>query len=335
MDSYIRNQLEGTVGSTTLQPRINWLIKLSKNFSGANSFSFLNDFKKVISIISDTKSINTKWTRLSHIMQAIKSDPSLIDPEVLAKYTKFHGELKKDREEKNLKNEKTESQEERLDLTLSDRQSQLDSEIEKLFQSKKVPYRAFTAASIKKIDHRFAKHLQDLVVCGCYVYQEALRNDWGGIVIITSTRHRDLTDQNYLYTSGNVMRLYMNKYKNAKSMGHQKINVRPELMRLLKIWFSLIKFMTGSPAEHVLYYDIQTTKPKFAWLEKEDSLRRYIPIASEKVFGTPLSINDYRHLWEVDIQQDPAYAHMTKEERLAIHARLLHGEFAASFYNVH
>jgi len=91
-----------------------------------------------------------------------------------------------------------------------------------------------------------------------------------------------------------------------------------------------------------LYYNITVTKCEF--VENDEALRRNIPRITARVFdlgkdanGKPigLSINDFRHLWEIHIQTDPTYSKLSKDARDKIHAELLHSTHMGQLYNVH
>jgi hypothetical protein len=55
---------------------------------------------------------------------------------------------------------------------------------------------------------------------------------------------------------------------------------------------------------------------------------------SDRVFGKPLTINDYRHIFEIAIQKDPNYKDMTIAEKEKLHESLLHNHNTALRYNL-
>jgi hypothetical protein len=69
-------------------------------------------------------------------------------------------------------------------------------------------------------------------------------------------------------------------------------------------------------------------------MDNEEVMRRKVPRITEKLFGVPMSINDFRHLWEIDIQSNPNYATYTLQQRRNLHLELLHDTKIAQEYNV-
>jgi hypothetical protein len=128
------------------------------------------------------------------------------------------------------------------------------------------------------------------------------------------------------------MKIILNKYKTAKTYGRQEIKLTPKLTKLLKIWIDLLKKLIGKKPTYALGYSIISNGVEHS--SNEDSLRKKLGRYTEFIFGIKLTINDFRHLWEIDIQTNPKYAKMTLEERRAMHMKLLHGLDIAQSYNV-
>jgi hypothetical protein len=68
-------------------------------------------------------------------------------------------------------------------------------------------------------------------------------------------------------------------------------------------------------------------------VEKKETLARQIARFSDRIFGKPLTINDFRHSWEMQIQNSIEYQRASVEERKEMHAKLLHGHAIALQYN--
>lgn len=339
MQSYIQEKLAGTAATTTLKKRISFLNGLAENISGYNDFGFLNKTGLVIKRIEKSDNVDTQWNSLWHVLMAIRSDPSVVSDQAKKIYEDLAESLKDKRNAKRDNNVKTEKQVHTLDSSLAQRQKELRSKIEQLFEDNDLPYKVPTAVRFRQLNtFAFGKSLQELIIPAVYLFQPALRNDWGNLHI-TSKMSGLTNDKNYLYVRGSTMRLIMNVYKNSKSLGHQEIEVRPELVKLLEIWFAILKQMLGTKPSYPLLYNI--TKSKCEYVESEDALRRQIPRTTQRVFdikdasGKPigLSINDFRSLWEIDIQTNPNYAKLTVEQQKKLHLELLHGAEIAKFYN--
>lgn len=332
MESYMNSKLIGTAAASTLAKRIRFLIELSEMFSNSKDFSFLNNTDKIIARINKSNNVDTQWNNLFHVIMAIRSDPSVVNNKSKLIYEQLADRLKIQREAKHLNNVKTEKQIKTLEKDLSFRQTQLSEKISELFQAHSIPYEIISNANLKKIEpYTFSRKLQDLVIAAVYLYQPAIRNNWGSLKI--TNKLKDLpNNNNYLYIRGQTMKLVMNVFKNSKSLGNKVIIIRPSLVYLLKIWLSLLKSVLGKVPEYPLYYNI--TSKKIEYMGNDEVLRRKIPRITERLFGVPMSINDFRHLWEIDIQTNPLYATYTLQQRRALHLELLHDTSIAQEYNV-
>jgi hypothetical protein len=288
----------------------------------------------VINYIKRSDNIDTQWNSLWHVIMAIRLDESIITDDAKKKYNEFVAVLQTNRDLKRLNNVKSEKQEQTLEVDLKTRQQQLKEKFDNLFEKFNLSYSIPTDAKLKKIDiFTFAKKFQDLLILACYLFQPALRNNWYNLIIVRKLTSLDKKN-NYLYIRGNKMQLIMNVYKNDKSLGQQVITVRDELKNLILIWIAILKFLLKEMPNNVLYYNILKNSISYVNNPNGENLRRQIPRISEKLFGVPLSINDFRHLWEIDIQSDSNYSKLTLAERKKLHAELLHGTDIAQQYNV-
>ena len=333
MNEYINEKLNGTAATSTLAKRIAFLNDLASMSSGSTDFAFLNNTKLTMARIRRSDNIDTQWNSLMHVVMAIKADPSNITDDAKAFYDKQIVELKARRLAKRDNNVRSEKQITTLDTELDQRQNELIKKIVELFKRYGFSHKGPTNAQLNKIDKfGFAKSLQDLMIPAVYLLQPALRSDWGSMHL-TGRISNLSTDRNYLYVKGLTMTIIMNTYKNAKVLGQVRINVRPRLVELMTIWLRVLKNLLGGSPLHPLYYNI--TKTNIDYVENDEALRRQIPRISKRIFGVALSINDYRHLWEINIQTDPAYAKLSDDARKEIHKELLHGLHIAQLYNVH
>jgi hypothetical protein len=62
-------------------------------------------------------------------------------------------------------------------------------------------------------------------------------------------------------------------------------------------------------------------------------MKKRVKTVSEQYFMKPLSINDYRHIWEISIQNDEHYNKLNLNDREALHKQLLHSMNTALKYN--
>jgi hypothetical protein len=153
-----------------------------------------------------------------------------------------------------------------------------------------------------------------LMAVACYVLQPALRNDWFDMGV---TKSCDARSGNWICKRGKNFTIVMNEYKNSFTFGHREIKVTDELSPWLSKWLN-----TGGERKKVFtgYTD--------------NAFGKMLSRASKVYFGQPLTINDFRHIWEIHFQTDPRYAVMSMKEKDALHAKLLHTTEAAMLYNV-
>jgi hypothetical protein len=333
MNTYIQDKLAGTAALTTLNKRVRFLTELADSLPQYTDFSFLNETKNVLERIQRSQNVDTQWNSTWHVLMAIRTDPSVVSDNAKQTYDTFMRELSVKRENKRLNNVKTPKQQATLETDLSKRQLEILTKLEKHFADHDIPYAVLTNGNFNKLQNKFlfAKQLQDLMILAVYILQPALRNDWGKL-IITGKQTGLSNDQNYLYMRGQNNQLIMNVYKNSRSLGKQVIELRDPLIYLIKIWIDLLKKLTGNKPIHLLMYTI--TRDSIHYLDSEDALRRKIPRIALRVLGAPLSIDDFRHLWEIHIQSDPNYSKLTLEQKKRIHLQLLHSTHTALGYNV-
>ena len=334
MNNYLENALANTAADSTIAKRVAFLRLLSNRVDGAKDMSFLNQTDIIMKRINDTDNVETRWNRMMNIVKAIEATPHLISDKAKALYSKEVATLKAARMEIQSKNAKTPKQVVRLATGLTQRQNELDSKIDTLFKDFNVPFANIKASEIVRLRDDetlipFLKQFQDLVIMACYLYQPALRNDWG-LINITKKITGISKTENYLYIRGGKMELVLQVYKNVKKLGKMRIAVRTKLQQILKIWIDLLSKTMGDP-KYVLYYAID--KNGIRHIENDEAIRRQIPRISLKTFELPLSINDFRALWEEHIQRDPAYMRMSPADQEKLHNELLHGKQIASTYN--
>ena len=329
MQEYINERLAGSAAATTLNKRIRFLVDLAKQFPESTDFGFLNNTDEVKDRINRSDNVNTQWVSLWHVLQAIASDTTVVSADAKKVYKEFADELKVNRDAKNDNNLATEKQATALQNALPHYQEELHKIISNLFSSNGFEYAPLKVAEIKSLKSLFINELQDLTILALYLYQPALRNDWANLHITSKKTGLD-PKKNYLYIKGNLMQLIMHTYKTDKHMGEQVINIRPELVKLLKIWLPVVQRKTGDKLAKPFMYTINSKQ--FEHIANGDAMRRKIPRIGGRVLGIDLSINDYRVLWETAIQSDPVYQQLTVAEKKKLHHELLHGIDISKYY---
>lgn len=330
MKEYINNKLAGTAAASTLAKRIPFLIELSSKFPQATDFSFLNNTEIVQARLDRSNNVGTQWNNLWHVIGAINTDPTVVSTEAKNYYRELGTVLKAAKTRKDDNNVQTPRQAIAVKKSLAYYQNLLRTKFEELFKEHKLPFKPLGKLGLKRIDNKFIADLQNLVILSLYLYQPALRNDYNALYITNKKTGLD-TDNNYLYVRGNTMQLIMNHYKTARLSGQQIINIRPELVEILKIWLPVVDHMTGVAKSTPFLYEIYTNTHKHN--TTDEAMRRRIGRVADRILGINLTINDFRVLWEVQIQRDPEYQTLTLGEKKKKHSELLHGIGIAQYYN--
>jgi integrase len=90
--------------------------------------------------------------------------------------------------------------------------------------------------------------LQNFILMSLYRYLPPVRNDYEKMPVITQKEYRQLSEDdkketNYLVKkmSDNTLYFVMNEYKTKKKYGEKKINIPPNLAKLLRKWLKINK----------------------------------------------------------------------------------------------
>ena len=330
MREYIHNKLSDTAAASTLAKRIPFLIELSSKFPKATDFSFLNNTEVVQERLDRSTNVGTQWNNLWHIIGAINTDPLVVSNDAKNYYRELAKTLKAAKTLKDDNNVQTPRQAIAIEKSLSYYQNLLKTKFDELFKEYKLPFKPLGKVGLKHIDNKFISDLQNLVILSLYLYQPALRNDYNALYVTGKKTGLD-TNNNYLYVRGNKMQLIMNHYKTARLHGQQIIEIRPELVEILKIWLPVVDHMTGVAKSTPFLYEIYTNTHKRN--TTDEAMRRKIGRIALRILGINLTINDFRVLWEVQIQRDPEYQTLSIEAKKKKHSELLHGIGIAQYYN--
>ena len=300
-----------TIAETTSKARASYLIKLGlkQDSAGHIDYSVLRDVDSTMSKVKDSENVNTRATRIFHIIEFLKKtdDSSLLDV-----YTEL------------MKSIKESSNQAQMNNTLAndpraDRYVQL-SELQDILISKE----AMTLANSNGI-----KSFQDYLLMCLYVLNPALRNDFHSLKIVSKAA--DLTaGHNYLVINPRACYVYLNEYKNAKSNGAVRVNLSAYTVSIIRKLMALHKASGYKP--QVLFNHVSTKKREISPMT-EDALKKRVKFVSEVYFSIPLSINDYRHIWEIYIQSSDEYRNLSIADKEALHAKLLHRLNTAIKYN--
>lgn len=147
---------------------------------------------------------------------------------------------------------------------------------------------------------------QEKVLLSLYINEVPQRNNYYSPNIIRTRADIDSKRNNILITNRSVS-LITHNYKTAKIYGTLELPFSKKTASLIR------KF--GFP-------DL-----------KADNFKKKLQSVSQKVFGKPLGINTYRHIYEISLQNSPEYKAMSVSERKKEHERLGHSLETAMLYN--
>ena len=303
------NTLFQNIAPTTRKSRINFLNKIGVN--SVDDYSDLLNVNKIMNeYVLDSPNVNTQATRIFHIIEFLK----VVDNKpVLVAYTNLMKQIKEDSIKKQNDTSTTDK---------SDRYMPLNELQVKLVN--KNPYPNFSVANASR---NMIKTYQDYLLMCLYVLNPALRNDFHNLELITKASK--LEDKgNFLVVNARALYIFLNDYKNSRSMGSVRINLTDYTVAIIRNLFKLYKALKITPTTLFNHVSEKKIEPM-----TEDAMKKRVKAVSEQYFMKPLSINDYRHIWEIAIQNDDGYKNLNLNDREALHQQLLHSMNTALKYN--
>ena len=146
----------------------------------------------------------------------------------------------------------------------------------------------------------------DKVILSLYIDNPPMRNNYYDMNIVYDRKDLD-SERNNLLVNKRGITLITDKSKTFGKYGTLVLKLSPETERLIR--------KVGFP------------------LMKEDNFKKRVSIVSKRVFGVPISINDYRHIYEIELQNSPEYNRMTVAQRKKAHELIGHSASTAQIYN--
>lgn len=338
-EEYAQQKLSD-VAKSTLVKRLNFLKRVS---DGSSNFSFINDTDKMEKMLNAYENPATRWNNLMHIVAAVKADPSVIKQDTKTWLNEYSKIVKDSKDHKQTNNVMTTKQKGRLDKPLDEYQTMIRKLLDNLFdkyniKTTKTNLPALSGYCIKQLGdnvYPFMKAYQDILILAMYIIQEPLRANYSTMRFTFNVKKINDTDNWMVLDAKNmVFSIFMNDFKNVSHFGKAAIRLNVEIQYFLCVWATTLKRLLGKDPEHILHYEISKKFHTVKHINSDAALAKNIPRIAKRLLGKELSINDYRHMWEIAIQIDPRYAMMTIEERDAIHHNLLHSRGVAELYNV-
>ena len=175
------------------------------------------------------------------------------------------------------------------------------------------------------------KEFHKLVVLALYTLQPPLRNDYAFLKVVDTKSDFD-KGSNYIAINQNTVTLCLNKYKTAKTYGQRIMSIEDKLLaKSIRTFTKVNEKLIGIKPEFAFGYHYSVRTGVFH--TGNNSIQVQLPKWSKEAFGKDLSINDYRHLYELTLQRSPEYQLMTEEQKEAEHLKLLHSGVVARAYN--
>lgn len=344
--AYFKKLLEPkTTSQSMLKTRSSYLAQLYRSLdSKATDLSFLNDTRSVLQQIRSSDNVNTQKTRIFHVIALLKLPAAkVITAKNKKTYENLAAKLRAAGNAAYAENIMSDKQKDRY-MSLDGLNRSLERSIIDLFNR----YSINRSATISDTEftnwdrpttrenniYTFARDMQQLVIFACYAWQPSLRNDYGSLEI-TRKAIGISKDRNWLQIRKNGdMFIHMNEFKNVKSFGKRVIEIKnPKLKWIIKYWIDLLGRILKAVPKRIVYYTINANHT-IKLNEDPKTLSRQIPRISEKITGKPLSVNDFRHIWEADMQNTEEYKRATIAERTKMHEQLLHGHTMGVQYNL-
>ena len=173
----------------------------------------------------------------------------------------------------------------------------------------------------KQAKYKYMKVLIEYIVSILYIKEPPVRSDWATVLL-----DHPFDNQNWFDSKKGI--IYWNQFKNVKGFGKKEFKLSNITISNLKHYIEVLKYIID-PNPGYLIYQIKSSSYQQFTREKFSS---YFKTINEKYLHKPLTINDYRHIYESHIINDPNYNKLTINEKRAIHEKLLHSVSTATEY---
>jgi hypothetical protein len=286
----------------------------------------LNNTDKWSEIINDTKSINTKNTRVSDIVALVKSE---FGRGVTASsfYNDLYARLAAERTDQLMSNKKTTKQESKYgDISYDDiRRIALEN----------IKSNELTTAAFKKLDLagrlKYFKWLNGIVMILLYI-ENPVRNDLYQMKMIS--RVKDVSDDqnsNYWLITSVINEVVLTRYKTRAHYGILRIPIKKYVvLNRLSRQLTVINKLFDSTDDQ-MFHSVAVGYSRVSQLTEPMALQLLID-ATLSVFNRKLSANDFRHLYESNLQMDPSYQLLSEADKAARHRLIQHSTNVAVTY---
>lgn len=174
--------------------------------------------------------------------------------------------------------------------------------------------------------------LQSYIILALYVLEPPPRNDlWNLRLVDGKAKASDKTSNYIIVPRSGGATLVFQDYKNAKLLGRIERKLKDaSTIRAIRDLVILYTDVLGHKPEYLLNMITRDDEIK---PDNSDAMSKRVALLSKHMFGKPLSINDYRHLYEINLQGGDDYKDMSYTDKKAAHGELMHGVETALKYN--
>jgi hypothetical protein len=167
--------------------------------------------------------------------------------------------------------------------------------------------------------YKYLKNLTEYMISSLYLNGDApVRANWSNVQI-------DKHDNNINWYDSKTGFIHWNQFKNIKSFGPRSWKLSTNNVKNLNNYLKVLKHIINDP--HYVLYQIPTTTTFHSFTPEKFST--YFKKINIKYLKKPLTINDYRKIYESHIINNPNYNNLTNEDKNKIHERLLHSTSTA------
>jgi hypothetical protein len=309
--------LFNNIANSTKKERLRFLSKIG--IISPTSYESLYNVNDIIkNDIKATENISTQKTKVFHIIEFLKA---IDNKELLEEYIKKTKDIIQSAFEK-AKSNKTDKDDRYVNL----------KDLQEKFISLE-PEKLSTTAFLKLSDNAkvsYINKLQSHTLLSLYIINPPLRNNFYNLKIVyKKSDAKEDGSTNYLIITTRVVYIFLQSFKNVKSIGSTSVELNNYCTNFIRLNVKLLQYMFNKKPETLFYH---ISRKKIEPLG-ESAVKNKIISTSETYFNIPLSINDYRHIWEIDIQNNSKYKNLTFLEKEKLHNKLLHSVSTGMQYN--
>lgn len=169
----------------------------------------------------------------------------------------------------------------------------------------------------KQAKYKYLKLLNEFLISILYTKEPPIRADWATVLL-----DKPFENENWFDSKTGI--IYWNVFKNVKGFGKQHWKLSNITLNNIKHYILVLNYIINKPV--YLLYQLKTSLFQNFTREKFST---YFKTINEKYLHKPLTINDYRKIYESHIINTPGYNELSNDDKKKIHERLLHSTSTA------